>query len=127
MSRPAAPDGDVTRGIELFAARRYHAAHSAFERAWMARGRAAPAIQGLVQIAAACVHLEHGRSRPADRLLRRAREKLVADPTAARHVRLDTVLASLDRCLHAIRDRADVGSRGPTPRSVFPTVEGPLP
>ncbi len=124
LGRPPT-DADVARGIDLFAAGRYHAAHGAFERAWVRHSRAAPAIQALVQIAAACVHLDRGRLRPADRLLRRARGKLVEDPAATHHVRLDDVLASLDRCLAAIGEHSAVRVEGRIPRSAFPTIPSP--
>jgi len=110
------------RGIELFAGGAYHAAHGAFERAWVRRGRAAPAIQGLVQIAAACVHLDHGRPRPAERLLRRARAKLVGDPTASDHVRVDDVLEGLDACLDALGRYPAGGAGAPVPRAAFPVL-----
>ncbi len=115
-------DPDIARGIELFAEGRYHAAHGAFERAWVRRGRAALAVQGLVQIAAACVHLDRGRLRPAERLLRRGRAKLLEDPSASDHVRPGDVVASLDGCLEVLAGRPEDRLDGPAPRTAFPVL-----
>lgn len=115
-------DVDVERGLDLFAVGRYHAAHGAFERAWVRRGRAAPAIQGLIQIAAACVHLERGRLRAAERLLRRARARLLEDPSGSDHVRRGDVVASLDGCFEALARRPADRVDGPASRAAFPIL-----
>jgi predicted metal-dependent hydrolase len=120
-------DADVACGIELFAAGRYHAAHGAFERAWVRRGRDAPAIQGLIQVAAACVHLDRERLRPAERLLRRAREKLCEDPSAPLRVRLDDLLASMDACLAVIGGDGEGHVRGRIPRTAYPKMASSRP
>jgi predicted metal-dependent hydrolase len=123
MSRRSRPlDAEVVRGLELFAAGRFHAAHGAFERAWVARGRAAPALQALVQVAAACVHLDRGRLRPAERLMRRARMKLLEDPSAADYVRLEEVVSDLDACLEVVERHAAGNAHRPVPRSAYPTM-----
>jgi predicted metal-dependent hydrolase len=125
LTGPASPDPDVRRGIELHAAGRFHAAHGAFERAWVVRGRAAPGIQALVQIAAACLHLERGRRRPAERLLRRARDKLRRDPTVADHVRLDELLAGIDRCLEDVDGSGHQDGKANLGRDRWPTMRAP--
>ena len=122
---PAFPDPDIRRGIELHAVGRFHAAHGAFERAWVARGRAAPGIQALVQVAAACLHLERDRRRPAERLLRRARDKLLFDPSLDDHVQLDALLADIDRCLEAMGGAGLEGEDGVVSRDRWPTVRAP--
>ena len=116
------PDPDVAKGVRLHAAGRFHAAHGAFERAWVARGRAAPGVQALIQIAAACVRLERGQWRPADRLLRRARSRLVQDPSVGLHVRREAVLEGIDRCLDDLRQRATGTSPVSEPRVAYPPI-----
>jgi len=120
--RSTPPDSEVVRGLELFAAGRFHSAHSAFEQAWVARGRAAPALQGLVQVAAACVHLDRGRLRPAERLMRRARMKLLEDPSAVDHVRVEEVVSDLDACLEVVERHAACNAHRSVPRTAYPTM-----
>lgn len=125
LTEPASPDPDIRRGIELHAAGRFHAAHGAFEQAWVARGRAAPGVQALVQVTAACLHLERGRRRPAEQLLQRARNKLRLDPSVADHVRLEELLAGIARCLEAMTGPGLENDDGSVSRDRWPTVRAP--
>lgn len=60
-----------------FARGRFFEAHEEWEHLWMlARGEDRLYLQGLIQIAAACVHSERSRTGPARRLAALARAKL---------------------------------------------------
>ena len=77
MTFRAAADPHWLRGLEAFRAGRYFEAHEEWERLWReASGEDRRFLQGLIQLAAALVHLERGRTAPAARLLSLSREKL---------------------------------------------------
>lgn len=67
----------IAAGRRLFEARRFFAAHEAFEDGWrLARGDEKRVLQGLVLWAAALHHYDHGRGGGARRLIARALERL---------------------------------------------------
>ncbi|MFN3430917.1 MAG: DUF309 domain-containing protein [Candidatus Sericytochromatia bacterium] len=64
-------------GLARFNAGDYHASHDAIEDLWLRnRSAARPFFQGLIQLAAAGLHLERGRKGPALALLRQAEARL---------------------------------------------------
>ena len=83
MSVEAAGPGALLfrRGLAAYADRRFFEAHEEWEQLWAgAIGADRRFLHALIQLAAASLHLEAGRRRPAGRLLRAAREKLQAVP-----------------------------------------------
>jgi len=92
MTRPT--DDTLRRGAALYRSGRFFDAHEVWEDAWrqLARGSAAAALyQGLIQWAAACLKLESGQHRGAERLAERA-------------------VASLRRAAGAAGERLDPGA-----------------
>jgi uncharacterized protein len=64
-------------GLALFRAGRYFEAHEEWELLWKeSKGDDKVFLQGLVQLAAACVHIGRGNAAPATRLLTLAKAKL---------------------------------------------------
>lgn len=64
-------------GLARFDAGDYHASHDAIEDLWLRnRSPARPFFQGLIQLAAAHLHLARGRKGPALALLRQAEARL---------------------------------------------------
>src|SRR5258708_5580301 len=78
---PSERDGDFTRAVDLFNAGRFFESHEAWERLWLhAAGTDKLFLQGLIQAAAAMLHLEHGNRRGARSLYWKAQVKLNAVP-----------------------------------------------
>ena len=114
--RQADPDSDGTRfrtGVEQFNAGDYWGAHDTWELIWLASsGERRQFIQGLIQLAGVCIHLERGNERGATRLLAAGLAKL--DPLPAdyggielaelRDASRGLLTASLDE-VHALRVR----------------------
>ncbi|MHB8800470.1 MAG: DUF309 domain-containing protein [Thermoanaerobaculia bacterium] len=74
---PAPPSDASGRGLADFREGRWFEAHEEWEEAWRAaRDPDRRRLQGLIQVAAAALHLEAGRRAPAERLLSRALSKL---------------------------------------------------
>jgi predicted metal-dependent hydrolase len=73
-SKRADPDLDGTRfrrGVELFNREEFWDAHEAWEAEWLAAtGERAQLLQGLIQLAAACYHVQKGTLRSAEKLRR---------------------------------------------------------
>jgi hypothetical protein len=64
---------DLLRGLELFDAGDYHAAHDAIEELWLDEvGRIKSLCKALIQLAVGLYHRENGNVRGARKLLRRA-------------------------------------------------------
>ncbi len=87
-----APPPAVIEGVGLLHRGHYWESHEAFERAW----RDAPAAerglwQALAQLAAAFVHAERGRWRPAVRLLGRVERNLGPYPATYQGVDVDAL------------------------------------
>jgi len=69
------------RGVELFNAQRFWDAHEAWEEPWLtATGEERQFLQGLIQLAAAYVHVQRGTFRGGVRLFDSAFEKLEPFP-----------------------------------------------
>ncbi len=93
-------------GLELYAARRFWDAHEAWEEPWLRlRGEdAGEVLRALIQLAAACVHLEAGREAGFRSLSRAAAARITR--LTARGVReaLGFDLGRLSRELEAFAD-----------------------
>jgi predicted metal-dependent hydrolase len=71
----------LARGLAAFREGRFFEAHEDWEFVWLgASGEERRQLQGLIQMAAACVHLQRGRPGPAGRLLALALVKLEDAP-----------------------------------------------
>lgn len=100
MSFRAAADPQFARGLHEFRAGRFFEAHEEWERLWK-RGSGTDRLflQGLIQLAAGLVHSERGRTAPALRLFRLARQKLAPFPEGYAGLPLDRLRSALDACL----------------------------
>jgi len=74
---PSECDRDFARAVELFNAGHYFESHEVWERLWLrAAGTEKLFLQGLIQAAAAMLHLERGNLRGARSLYRKALTRL---------------------------------------------------
>ena len=77
----SARDADFVRAVALFNAGRYFESHEVWERLWLrAAGTDRLLLQGLIQAAAAMLHLERGNLPGARSLHRKAQARLEAVP-----------------------------------------------
>ncbi len=68
---------DFGKGVTDFRAGRFFEAHEEWELLWKeSKGEDKVFLQALIQLAAACVHIERGNAEPAKRLLALAKAKL---------------------------------------------------
>ncbi len=104
---PPDPSAALAAFAALFDAGAFWEAHEVLEGLWRVDGD--PVWQGLIQIAAAGVHLQRGRPDPAARVLDRALGHLAARESP--HVDLPTVRARAE----ALRD----ATRAEGPAAVF--------
>jgi predicted metal-dependent hydrolase len=96
--RRAAPPAAVVEGVGLLHEGCYWKSHEAFERAWVAAPAADRALwQALAQLAAAFVHAERGRWRPATRLLGRVVHNLEPYPAVHGGVDVDALRSGAGR------------------------------
>ena len=83
-SKRADPDLDGSRfrrGVELFNQEEFWEAHQRWEAEWLAAsGDRAQLLQGLIQLAAACYHVQKGTLRSAEKLRRISVGRLSALP-----------------------------------------------
>ena len=80
-------DERLEQGIAEFNEGRFYEAHETLESLWQEyRGDDRLFLQGLIQLAAGCYHLEHGNARGAERQLKKALVKL--EPYLPAHGRL---------------------------------------
>ena len=92
----------LREGVQLFNEERFWESHEVWERIWHpAKGAERDIVQGLILSAAGLVHAQKDRNETSLNMLRRAREKLGAEPTYE-GVNLDDIRQNLDRIL---RDR----------------------
>jgi len=76
------PDGIAT-GQSAFNQQSFFAAHELWEAEWhRAQGPARETLQGLIQIAAGCHHLQQGRRSPGQSLLAKGLAKVAKAPQA---------------------------------------------
>ncbi|MFN7988774.1 MAG: DUF309 domain-containing protein [Thermoanaerobaculia bacterium] len=82
MSGTSPPGAEsLARGLRAFRDGRFFEAHEEWEAVWLgSSGAERRHLQGLIQVAAACVHLGKGRRDPAVRLLALAAGKLADAP-----------------------------------------------
>lgn len=97
-SERADPDLDGSRfrrGVEQFNRREYWKAHDSWEAVWQASsGDRRQMIQGLIQVAAACYHIEKGHAhRATERLLTAALARLDPLPDSFGGIDLATLRA----------------------------------
>ena len=99
------PDhGDAIReGIMLFADRRFFEAHEAWETVWLAStGELRLFVQGLIQLAAACVHVQRGNRRGAAGLFRSSLAKLAPFPQGYLGIDREETVAAARRLLSSL-------------------------
>ena len=85
------------RGVELFNGRRYFVCHEVWEGIWLRAGGVEKIfLQGLIQAAAALLHLERGNPRGAESVWRKARTKLAGLPSPFMDIALAEFIAELD-------------------------------
>ncbi len=99
-------------GVDLFNAGRFFEAHEAWEQVWLrSTGNEKIGIQGLIQAAAAILHLERGNREGAYSLYEKACDKLVMLPQTYRE--LD--IGELKGALKEFFDAASAAPRGSLP------------
>jgi predicted metal-dependent hydrolase len=123
LTTPLPSGGDLlARGLAAFCDGRFFEAHEDWEKVWRrASGNERRWLQGLIQLAAAGVHLRKGRPGPARKLLVSGIEKLENAPESFLGIPAATLLAlalSLQSDLVADRVPADpaILFRLPEPR-----------
>ncbi len=90
----------LTRFVELFNAASFFEAHEVLEDYWREdQSRDRPFYQGLIQIAAACVHLQRGTPDGARKLLKKARQHLTPYLPAHSGFDLEGILRATEQCL----------------------------
>ncbi|MGH7934588.1 MAG: DUF309 domain-containing protein [Candidatus Binataceae bacterium] len=100
-------------GIALFNAGRFFACHEIWEEAWKrTRGEERLFYQGLIQAAAALLHVERGNLRGAESLLHKSKGKLEAFPSM--HMGLD--VGEFRAALQLFFVHTRVGETPPWPR-----------
>lgn len=115
MNQSLPPDRNphFLRGLELFDAGDYHAAHDAIEELWLDEvGDVKTACKALIVLAVGLYHRENGNYKGARKLLGRAAELLQTLPPTL--LQLD--LPDLQRRAAALR--AELGDEG-TPEGAF--------
>jgi hypothetical protein len=91
------------RSVALFNAGHYWLAHEALEDLWRATAEATPRnfYQGIIQLAAAFVHIERGNLGGGSSLLRKAIDKLKLCPATYLGLQPPVLCAALGRVLAA--------------------------
>ncbi len=104
---PVASDrGDFARGIELFNAGRYFESHEILEQVWLrAAGASKQVVQGLIQAAAALLHLQRSNWNGARSLVHKAQFNLANAPD---HF-MGIALAEFSSALEAFVSAAETG------------------
>lgn len=89
---------DYLRYLDCFNRQLYFEAHEVLEKLWLPRrqGPAGRFYKGLIQLAAAFVHLEKGRLEPARSLLRLARTNLEKYAGIQAGLTVKEILATID-------------------------------
>jgi predicted metal-dependent hydrolase len=92
-------------GLELFNARRFFECHEAWEVVWKASESGEKLfIQGLIQVAAALVHIQRGNLRGAVALYRKANDKLASPPPRYRALMIEEFRVALDDYFGAVEN-----------------------
>ncbi|HVN88854.1 MAG TPA: DUF309 domain-containing protein [Candidatus Binataceae bacterium] len=96
---------DFVCGIELFNAGRYFESHEVLEKVWLqAEGEEKTVLQGLIQAAAALLHLERGNLVGARSLMRKSRVNLVSDSRLSIGLSLVGFSRALEMCISAVEN-----------------------
>lgn len=124
--KAAHADGEMSReyldGIALFNRREFHAAHDAWERRWLQLAKQGQPkdsgerlfLQALIQAAVAFYHLEHGRTKSAREMYRRAVNKFQRlDARVFMRLDVQEFLAQLDCSLAWLNDEQDSLDQSP--------------
>lgn len=113
MSEPRTAKDHLARGIELFEATQYEAAHEEFEEAWLStQGADSDFYKGLVQAAIAMHHFQRGNLEGAARLYSGHRRYLAAYVPAHLGVDVAALLVEMQRVLQPVVRRS--GDATPT-------------
>ena len=109
------PSGELLRFKALYDAGRFWHAHEALEQLWRATSDPALAAlyRGIIQLAAAYVHLERRNLRGGERLLRKAMTNLRRCPPTHGEVRSDRLVERIQSCLVVVE-----AGEVPTPPSL---------
>jgi predicted metal-dependent hydrolase len=90
----------LARFVELFNAGAFFEAHEVLEDYWREdQSPERPFYQGLIQIAAACVHLQKGTPEGAQKLLQKARQHLAPYLPVRGEFDLEKILTAAAQCL----------------------------
>ena len=99
-------------GLELFNAGRFFECHEAWEAIWKVSASSEKVfLQGLIQVAAALVHIQRGNRPGALALYRKARDKLASPPQRYRTLMIEEFCGALDDYFSAVED----GTSAPQP------------
>ena len=116
-------DERLEQGIGELNDHRFFEAHETLESLWQEyRGDDRTFLQGLIQVAAGCYHLDNGNLRGAESQFRKALTKLEAYGSAHCGVALEPGLRTV-RTLFAIARDAQAEGRPPSAPIVFPVFE----
>ena len=116
-------DERLEQGIGELNDHRFFGAHETLESLWQEyRGDDRTFLQGLIQVAAGCYHLDNGNLRGAESQFRKALAKLEAYGPAHNGVALDPGLRTV-RSLLAIAQDAHAAGRPVSAPIVFPVFE----
>lgn len=109
-------DPRLAAAIDLFNRREWYAAHDGLEELWHeTHGPLRPALQGILQIAVAHLHLERGNRHGATVLMGEGLGRLAAADADGLGVDLATLAAFVKPRLQALQSGTDP-SRWPEPR-----------
>lgn len=99
---PVDAEGSIREGVRLFNEERYWESHEALECAWrQAGGPEKEALQGIILVAAALVHLQKNEVRVAFGVMGRAEEKLRRHHGGRFGIDLDGVRENISRMIRA--------------------------
>jgi hypothetical protein len=100
--RPVDAEGAIREGVQLFNEERYWESHEALEYAWReAGGREKEALQGIILVAAALVHLQKNERRVALGVMGRAQDKLRRHHGELFGIDLDSIRENISRMIEA--------------------------
>jgi predicted metal-dependent hydrolase len=116
-------DERLERGIREFNGHRFFEAHETLESLWQEyRGDDRTFLQGLIQVAAGCFHLDNENLRGAESQFRKALAKLGAYLPVHGGLLLDPPLQRVRALLNALQDIQTTGRPLPAPIP-FPIFE----
>jgi len=107
-----APPAKLLSGIGEAESRRWFEAHEEWEELWKeSAGEEKLFLQGLIQLAAACVHLSGGRRAPGLRLAALGREKVAGSPGRLLGIHTSPLVTTMERAVSEL-------SREPAPAAL---------